>query len=187
MSDTLYRALLRLPVGLLTSLCVVGGYLMLRRIIEKRAALLATILWALDPFVVAHSQLLHLDALLTSFMVFSLLAAWATLHAWYMASDTQYMGIDWRMLIVSGVAGGLAFLTKSPSALLVPMIGLLVLIYLLPRLSLSQFTWAPFKHIALVLIVWASIAGGVWVVFWPLAWVDLPATFLSVNCPTTTH
>lgn len=178
--DTRYRTLLRLPVGVMTSLCIVGGYLVLLRLFDKRIALLATVLWALDPFVVAHSQLLHLDALLTSFMVLSLLAAWAALGGRYAANDMHAMGVDWRMLIVSAIAGGLAFLTKSPSALLVPMIGLLVVAYLLPHTSFRQLTWVPFKHIALVLIVWASIAGGVWVVFWPLAWVDLPATFLSI-------
>jgi dolichyl-phosphate-mannose--protein O-mannosyl transferase len=60
-----YLAMLRLPLALVNTLAVVVGYLVLRRLLRPAAALLAGVLWATSPFLVAHSRLLHLDALLT--------------------------------------------------------------------------------------------------------------------------
>ncbi|MFO7168112.1 MAG: glycosyltransferase family 39 protein, partial [Chloroflexota bacterium] len=71
----LRQRLLRLPVAVVTALCVALAFLLLRRLLGGRVALLAALLLASDPFLIAHSQLLHLDALLTSFMLVSLLAA----------------------------------------------------------------------------------------------------------------
>src|SRR5262245_21024738 len=62
----LLRFMFRLPVAIVTSLCIALGYSLLRRLAPGRVALLAALLWAADPFLVAHSQLLHVDALLTS-------------------------------------------------------------------------------------------------------------------------
>jgi 4-amino-4-deoxy-L-arabinose transferase-like glycosyltransferase len=68
-----FLGLLRLPLAVANSLAVALGYLLLRRLLSPGTALLGAILWALSPFLVAHSRLLHLDALLTSFMMLSLL------------------------------------------------------------------------------------------------------------------
>jgi 4-amino-4-deoxy-L-arabinose transferase-like glycosyltransferase len=68
-----YLASLRLPLAVTNALAVVAGYLALRRLLRPSAALLAGLLWATSPFLVAHARLLHLDALLTSFMTLSVL------------------------------------------------------------------------------------------------------------------
>ena len=52
------RVMLRLPVAIVTALCVALSYPLLRRLLPTRVALLAALLWAADPFLVAHSQLL---------------------------------------------------------------------------------------------------------------------------------
>nr|MDQ2999457.1 glycosyltransferase family 39 protein [Chloroflexota bacterium] len=62
-----YLAMLRLPLAVTNSLAVALGYLLLRRIVRPGIALLAAILWATEPFLIAHSRLLHVDALMTSF------------------------------------------------------------------------------------------------------------------------
>jgi 4-amino-4-deoxy-L-arabinose transferase-like glycosyltransferase len=69
------RTLLRLPIAIVTAGCVALAYLVLRRLFARHVALLAALLMAGEPFLVAHSQLLHLDALLTSFMTVSVLTA----------------------------------------------------------------------------------------------------------------
>jgi 4-amino-4-deoxy-L-arabinose transferase-like glycosyltransferase len=68
-----YLATLRLPLAVANGLAVVLGYLVLRRLLRPGSALLAGLLWAASPFLIAHSRLLHLDALLTSFMTLSVL------------------------------------------------------------------------------------------------------------------
>src|SRR5689334_10473406 len=68
-----YLASLRLPLAVVNGLAVPAGYLALRRLARPNTALLAGLLWATSPYLVAHGRLLHLDALLTSFMTLSVL------------------------------------------------------------------------------------------------------------------
>src|SRR5436189_31181 len=72
---------------------------------------------ATAPFVVAFSRVLHTDALAASFITLSLLAACLYWHH----------GRRARWLIGSGVAAGLAILSKSPSLALLPWVGLVAL------------------------------------------------------------
>jgi 4-amino-4-deoxy-L-arabinose transferase-like glycosyltransferase len=194
----LYWSFLRVPVGVVCSLCVALAYPLLRiMLVDRRVALLATLLWAAEPFLVAHSQLLHLDALLTSFVMLSLLAALAAFppasrqHASSHPAATPHpaRSIRWPLLVASAVVGGLAFLTKSPSVILLPMIGMVVLLSLVmsgmhpknhadvpPRLlSLARWRQPLLTHTT-ALIVWGSIAAFTWFVLWPSAWVDLADT-----------
>jgi hypothetical protein len=83
-------------------------------------ALLASFLIALDPYFVALSRLLHLDGLVTALMLLSLLAFLRYLDK----------GRQKRDLLLSGVAAGLSWLTKSPAFFLIPFVGLLMLIEL---------------------------------------------------------
>ncbi len=159
------RELLRLPVALVTALCICLAVPLLARLFGRRLALLAGLLWAGEPFLVAHSQLLHTDALLTSFMTLALLGAMLAFRL-----DDGYISptrpIRWYMLVASGVAGGLAFLTKSPSIVLIPMLGLIGLVgsWRAPQL------WR--KLPVLPLLAWGSVAIVVWFALWPAAWVN---------------
>jgi hypothetical protein len=152
------------------------AYPLLRRLFGGRVALLAGALWATEPFLVAHSQIVHVDALLTSFMLLALLAA--LVAAGFDAAQPEAEGasaparrIHWRMLLLSGVAGGLAFLTKSPAVLLVPM---LVLMLAAGNGALFRPTFARVRPVLMALAAWLCIAAVVWVALWPAAWVDLP-------------
>jgi 4-amino-4-deoxy-L-arabinose transferase-like glycosyltransferase len=121
-----YYHFLRFPVGVATALCIALAFPLLCRLFGARVAWLATLLWAADPFLVAHSKVLHVDALLASFMTLSLLAALVAAGI----GTGHNQRINWPMLGASAVAGGLAFLTKSPSVLLPPMVGLIMLVAL---------------------------------------------------------
>ncbi len=72
-AGAVYLASLRLPLAVVNGLAVPVGYLALRRLVRPSVALLAGLLWATSPYLVAHGRLLHLDALLTSFMTLSVL------------------------------------------------------------------------------------------------------------------
>lgn len=122
-SFEMHLTLMRLPVAVATSLIVVAGYVLLRRILGPTVALIAALLWATDPFLVAHSRLLHLDGMLTMLM---LLATLALLAACFTA-DGARVSPRWPLLILAGIATGLALLTKSLAILLAP-IALLILI-----------------------------------------------------------
>ncbi|MEM8529993.1 MAG: glycosyltransferase family 39 protein [Chloroflexota bacterium] len=171
----LFRWFLRLPVALVTSLCVALAYVLLVRLVDRRVALTAVLLWATEPFLIAYSQLLHLDALLTSFVNVSLLAALVAFLA--RPPDSQQL-IDWKALGVAGVATGLALLTKSPSIILGPMLGLIAI-------ASGWRLWAhrgsrtvrelagPWRTLGGALLTCGAIAITTWFVLWPALWVDV--------------
>ncbi|MBK9713517.1 MAG: glycosyltransferase family 39 protein [Kouleothrix sp.] len=186
----LLRVLVRLPVALVTSLCVALSYALLRRLVPARLALLAALFWAGDPFLVAHSQILHVDALLTSFMTLALLAGLLA----FRLDDSEVAGprLRWGMLIGSGGATGLALLTKSPSVVLAPMLGLIALVAAWrrrkakdqgprtkdqattghPIMSARQLVSSLWPLVILPMLAWGLCVLLVWFALWPAAWLD---------------
>jgi len=113
-SDTfpITLALMRLPIALTNVAGLLLSYLLLRRIFAPSVALLAALLWATDPFLIGYSRLLHVDALTATFISLSLLAA---CNFWHHTSHPF-------LLILSGIAAGLALLSKSPAILILPLV-----------------------------------------------------------------
>ncbi|HEX9694781.1 MAG TPA: glycosyltransferase family 39 protein [Actinomycetota bacterium] len=104
------------------------------------------LLLAFDPFLIANQRVLHLDGLLTAAMAASLLALMRGLHL----NDRGWVRI-------SGVLAGVAFLTKQPSAFLVP--ATLVLL------------WRDGGGIKARFLHWLWPAVAVFVAAWPVIWV----------------
>jgi len=110
----------RRAFGVLTSLAVVAVALLTWRLFGAAPGLLAGVLIGLEPFLLAHSSLVHVDANLAIWMSVCVLAA--LVYFW--------AGGSWGYLALSGVAAGLAFLSKAPSAFLplfVPIVALTAL------------------------------------------------------------
>lgn len=171
-----HRTLLRLPIAFGTAGCVALAFLLLRRLFERRVALLAALFMAGEPFLVAHSQLLHLDALLASFMTVSLLAA-------LVASARVERRATSGWWLISALFGGLALLTKSPAIFLPPMVGLIALFGSWKLATTSQemvqagklpfaFSLQPFVVTLQSFAIWSLVAALVWLALWPAAWVD---------------
>jgi 4-amino-4-deoxy-L-arabinose transferase-like glycosyltransferase len=156
---------MRLPMALATSLAVGGGFLLLRRIVGTGVALLAALLWASDPFLVAHSRLLHLDALLTMLM---LLATLALLAACY-GPEGLHLRPDGRMLLLAGLFSGLALLTKSLAALLAPIGAIILLTWYVQRRRITR-GWALPLLLSAVL-TWGGITLLAALLLWPALWV----------------
>jgi hypothetical protein len=176
----LYRGLVRLPVSVVCALGPALALPLLRRLVDTRIALLGALFWACEPFLIAHGQILHLDALLTTFMTLSLLSGLAACWG---------ARISWPLLLLSGLLGGLALLTKSPSVFLAPMLALIALVgYLLrqpaaalPQRLRSLLALGPLsKEVILPFLIWLAVVGLVWYALWPAAWVDLAGAFNRV-------
>jgi 4-amino-4-deoxy-L-arabinose transferase-like glycosyltransferase len=145
-------------VAIVTWLSLVGMCWMIWRIWGPKVTLASAILIGFDPFYLAHSRLLGLDAMLTSFMCLSFL------------SLLVYLGRGgWGYLLWSGACAGLAMLSKSPGAFMVPLGLGLILLYkgqeIRPGLKNLPTLVAP-------LTLWAAIAGAVFVLCWPGMWVQ---------------
>jgi len=152
---------------LLTSLTVVGVYLLLKRILDWRVSFLAGLLVALDPFYLVHSRVVHLDAILTSFMTLSTLA---------LAVYLVYPGRK-RYLVLSAVLAGLALATKSPALVLVPLVaGGLGLRVILRRDAPTGWAGGPggqrLVWAGLSLLVWLGLSWLTFLAVWPAAWLD---------------
>jgi hypothetical protein len=120
--DPAILPLIRLPIVLAAALTASLTYLWGRRIWGETTALLAALLIAFDPFLLALTRILGHDGLVALFM-------WLSLLAFLRAIVT--VPASRRFLVVSGLCGGLAFLTKYPALFLGAFIALVLgLVYL---------------------------------------------------------
>ena len=164
-----YVAPVRFPTVILTSSAIVVFFWLAARFFDRRTALIAACLMALDPFYLALSRVLHHDALATTFMTLSLLPMigyW--LHGW-----------SRRWLWVSGVMAGLAFLSKSSALLLMPFCAITAIwAYALRWRQGEEFGWRAIGRLALDGVGWGAVAWLTYSALWPAMWVE-PTTVLS--------
>jgi 4-amino-4-deoxy-L-arabinose transferase-like glycosyltransferase len=122
------------------------------RLLGWAAAFFAGGLLAFEPFLVAHGQVVHLDAPVSGLMAVALLGA-----ATRWLSD-GHVGF----IILSAVAGGMAFVTKSPSAFLVLAVPVIAAIGTRPWRGRAQAqAWL------IGMLVWAAVAALTACAIWP--------------------
>lgn len=159
-------AAMRFPLALVNALTVVGSFFMLRRLFDVRLALLACFLWAVEPFLVAHGGILHVDAITTTFMVTSFLAGLVAFN--FGAPDGgAHQPIRWRWLVLSAVLGALGGVTKFTAIGVGGILGL-CLIYQYRR---SPRDWLP--RAVWPMVIWTVMAVVVWFAVFPATWVDM--------------
>jgi len=147
-------------MALATWLGIMGLWWLSRRLFDEATALLGAAFIGLDPFHLALSRVLHVDALLATFMSLSVLSLLVYLRT----------GHAKRYLALSAVAAGLAMANKSPGGFLAPWTGLLLLYSAWPG-EVSQRCERIWNALKLG-ILWGLIALSVVVLLWPALWVD---------------
>lgn len=135
---------------------------LLRRLVGPRAALLAVLWMAWDPFHVALSRQLQPDGLLASLMLLALLA----FLVWLLDGRQR------RFLALSAAAMGLAWLTKTPAIFLVLYGALLAAGAWLVARQRGRHTHFPLWP----LVAWGAGATLLFVALWPVMWVQPLAT-----------
>lgn len=172
---------LRLSPVLLTSLGVMGVYLLGRKILGQRLALLTALLLAFDPFFIAHSRILNGDAgaaILMFLALLGFLSVW--LRVDHQPESDSGAPLPWRKvwqpaLILSGIMAGLALLTKLPSPLIGLFVGALGLIGLIRDARRASQSGEPTKPILqfwlAALVIWGGLALLVFALLWPAMWV----------------
>lgn len=153
------RAIMVLVITIVLAVAAVAAV----RLIGPWTALLGFLLIAGDPFHIALSRVLHVDALASSLILLSLLTC----------LNYLYSGRRQLDLIISAAAAGLAWLTKAPTFILIPFVGALMLLQLWPRwrdrrlLGSEELRWAAWP-----LVAWGFVGFLVFVLAWPAMWVD---------------
>jgi hypothetical protein len=155
------RALTLVSAGLTVILAFLAW-----RLFGPGPGVLAGMLLASEPFLVAHGKLLHTDALLAQLMAVSVLAA--------LAFFDGRGGIAY--LVGSGLAAGLAFSTKAPAVFLfgfVPLLGLVASWRRTESPTAREGNRVSFgRQLALQLVVWCLAAAAIYVLLWPALWVE---------------
>lgn len=144
----------------------------LKRLFGEPVAWAGAGLIALDPFQIANSKVVHIDGVLSMLMLLSALLLLVHLRR-ARAPERPGMPLSsYRLLVVSGVLGGLAFLTKSPAYYLVPFLGLSLLI--------TRKRAPIFRAYILPAAVWLASAAVTYVICWPAMWVEPIRTLATV-------
>jgi 4-amino-4-deoxy-L-arabinose transferase-like glycosyltransferase len=157
----------RLPVILINALGVVLIFLLMRRLFGLKVGVIAGLLFALDPFTAGLSGLLHVDGLLTTFSVLSVLAMLNGLHRPsplpLSLKGRGVRGEGWFAL--AGACAGLAFLSKSPGIFLTVFAAfVLVVAVITKRIS--------FKRSLLCFLAFVIVHWSLFILLYPAMWVD---------------
>ncbi|MFN2140498.1 MAG: ArnT family glycosyltransferase [Candidatus Promineifilaceae bacterium] len=130
------------------------------QLLDMQTALLAAVLGALSPFFVAHTHLMHLDGLAGSLMILSLLA--------FLSFIKREKKFD---LLLSGIAAGLAWLTKTPAMGLGPIMLAITLVMLIWDGSRTIPTHTT-RSLIFALSLWTTAAVLTFVLLWPAMWTS---------------
>jgi hypothetical protein len=165
----------RFPTVLLTGLAIPVFYMLLLRLVGSGAALLAALLLALDPFFLGLSRVIHHDALIAVFTFLALLTLllYRQQRSQQQATSKAMTPAVW--LVISGLAAGLALLTKPTALYLVPFVGL----FLLLENGLPQGL-AGWRRVTLEAVVWGALTLVTFFLFWPALWVAPGATLTAL-------
>jgi hypothetical protein len=163
----------RVGVALFTFACVVVIYAFARLLWGRGHALLCLALVAFDPFYLALSRVLHIDAVLAGLMAISLLSLLVLLRSSGSAASGRRPA--WAV-VLSGVAGGLAMLEKTPAVFLAPFSALVLTVDAFRRAGGRKSLGQAARDLTL----WGLVAAAVYFVFWPAMWVDPIGTIEQV-------
>ena len=142
-------------------------FFLLRRMFDDRSAFFTTSLISLSPFFLGHSRLLNHEAMLSLFLLISLLGMLVYL----------YIERKWLLLVLSACAAALGQLTKSSGLPVIPIIMLVIMVYALGSQhgKLGQKLLEAFRTI----VIWLFALVFFYILFWPGMWVA-PAKMLYV-------
>jgi hypothetical protein len=152
----------RLPVIFVTSFNITLLFLLLGRVVDRRAAFVAVALLALDPFAISLGSILHVDSLLTTFSLASLAGLGVAIDQFKTGMGMPVLRPT-RWLILSGALAGLAMLSKSPAIMLAPAV---FVILGLDTLQRRRSLW----HFVRALLIWGATAAIVFVALYPAMW-----------------
>jgi hypothetical protein len=170
----------RFMSALLVTFLLLVLYAVARRLLDSEdagrsdVAWLGVLLLALDPYTLGYSRLMHIAVPLALLMLLTAMA-WSL---WLKEESTHW-------LLLSGVFGGLALLTKTTALLLIPILpGLAALTWLTERPSPARregqavWTWLGWAVLG-----WLAVLGIGAIVFcalWPAMWRD-PSSALGLT------
>jgi len=165
--DVLYGGRVFIVLAVVGSLVI--SFWLTTRLIGLWPSVFGYLLIAFDPFFTGLTRVLHLDALMSSFMLLSILAFLNYLQTYlHNRRDRK----RWIYIFISGLAAGLSWLTKSPALFLVPFIGLVDLVFLVFQwYQTRKISRTDFWEIVLASLGWVVIGCSLFILLFPAMWV----------------
>jgi hypothetical protein len=165
----------RAVVGLWCAAALALLVVVATRLVGRRAALIAGVLLAAEPFLAGHSNVLHTDALVTMFGALAVVALAA------LGSPAEGLGEDAgtmdragappdrKLLVLAGVAAGVAGLTKLNALPLVLGGAAVVLLF---RTDWRAGWRVAIPRVLRVGLTFVGVGVALFFVAWPALWVD---------------
>ena len=153
----------RAVVSLFCAIALAALIVVAAKLVGRRAAVVAGVLLAAEPFLVGHSGVLHTDAMVTMFGALAIVALAA-------ACRERAGPVDRKLLVVAGVAAGLASLTKLNGIALV-LSGAAVVLVLQTGWRRATLA-ASLRRSVLVGLAFLGVAVATFFVAFPALWVD---------------
>lgn len=172
----------RTAVAIVNSLGVVAVFWLVRELLDSRVALAAAFILAIDPFVSGLSGLFHVDGLLMTWSIISLLTLALGVGLGHKTQDSRLRAI-W--LILSGVTAALAVLSKSPGLMLLPVTALAILSLLWRENSGSS--GRRFVMIIGYGTVWLSSFAVILLLLYPALWLAPLRVFSAAGGNASRH
>jgi 4-amino-4-deoxy-L-arabinose transferase len=139
---------LRLPSALLSTVSAWLTYLIGKELLDRRAAFIAAVLQAANPFLVSLVHGYQFADLVDVALLF-----WVEVAVWFLTRALR--SGSWRDVVLAGVAHGLAFLCKSYLAAIV--FGIAVTALILPVCGLGRRKDCRFSPIQLLGLLGATL------------------------------
>ncbi len=140
-------------------LLALAAFLLIQSLFDEKFAFLSIVTAMCAPFYLGNSRLLNHEAMLSMLGLITFLGM------------QNYLNKERKLiyLLVSGVAFGLAQLTKSPSIVLIPLMGLMLVVELFKQ---RNATWGSRIWDAVkIFAIWFAAAFFIYVLLWPAMWV----------------
>ncbi len=175
-----------IPLALVISLSIVLAYFLLSQLFNPTAALVATFLLALDPFHISISKTIHVDALMTVFLLVSSL--------FILVFIRQQEQTSKRPLLYSAVFGGMALLAKTPALFIIPYVLLCLLVWQLDKVVLAARSWPNWQQLTQIgvkiiktSLLWMVVFAITFAVLNPAFWADPIGTWRIMFTGTSTY
>jgi glycosyltransferase involved in cell wall biosynthesis len=149
-------------VAVATGLLVLLATYFFSLLIGKKWAFITGLFLALDPFLIAHSRVVHTDALVALFYLCALLALLVALR--------RPQRPERRYLLYSGVLAGGAILTKIFGFILLPTVTIIIMLVL-------RRQPAPLAAMLRAWGIWIAACALTVFAFWPVLWTHSDAAY----------
>lgn len=144
-----------------TSFLITFVFILIRRVIGEKSAILFMLILLLEPFFIALGRSLHNDLLVSLFVYLGFLGLFN-----FYSGDYKYEGFlktgQSKIIILTGLFSALALLTKSASLFLLPLFLSLLFLFVLIKKSdiakyLSGLTWVIIYSLIFFVLVWPAM------------------------------